>query len=105
MLEFRSSPDYDTPADAGVDNTYKVVVQATDGDAGAATATPEDTRSWFKVTVNVSDVEEHGVDNAVSEKSGGTGSGQSASCHAAPGPGWGGDSLASNLTDGDGTSA
>ena len=38
-----------------------MVVQATDGDAGAATATPEDTRSWFKVTVNVSDVDEQGT--------------------------------------------
>ena len=58
VLEFRSSPDYENPVDEGPDSTYNVVVQATDGDAGDA---PEDTRSWFKVTVNVSDLEEPGT--------------------------------------------
>ena len=38
-------------------NTYNIVVQATDGDTGA---TPEDTRSWLKVTVNVGDLDEEG---------------------------------------------
>ena len=57
VLEFKSSPNYENPADSGTDNSYNVVVQATDGDTGA---NPEDTRSWFKVTVNVADVEEPG---------------------------------------------
>ena len=67
VLEFRSPPSFedrdggqleDAEENPGTgSNTYKVVVQATDGDRGA---TPEDTRSWFKVTVNVSDVEEQG---------------------------------------------
>ena len=67
VLEFRSPPSFedrdggqleDAEENPGTgSNTYKVVVQATDGDRGA---TPEDTRSWFKVTVNVSDVEEEG---------------------------------------------
>ena len=45
------------PGDEGGDNSYNVVVQATDGDTGA---NPEDARGWFKVTVNVADVEEVG---------------------------------------------
>ena len=48
MLEFKSPPNYESPTDAGPNNSYSVVVQATDGDTGA---TPEDTRGWFKVTV------------------------------------------------------
>ena len=31
MLEFRNPPDYENPMDSGSDNTYNVVVQATDG--------------------------------------------------------------------------
>ena len=31
MLKFRNSPDYENPMDSGSDNTYNVVVQATDG--------------------------------------------------------------------------
>ena len=57
VLEFKSPPNYESATDVGPNNSYNVVVQATDGDAGA---TPEDTRSWFKVTVNVSDLEETG---------------------------------------------
>ena len=57
VLEFKSPPNYESPADEGENNSYRVVVQATDGDTGA---TPEDTRSWFRVTVNVADVEEVG---------------------------------------------
>ena len=68
VLEFKSPPNYESPADDGVNNSYSVVVQATDGDTGAA---PEDTRSWFRVTVNVSDVEEVGKIRPVSERSGG----------------------------------
>ena len=56
VLEFRISPNYESPADEGDNNSYNVVVQASDGDTGD----PMDTRSWFKVTVNVSDVEEEG---------------------------------------------
>ena len=67
VLEFKSPPNFEDPDGGQLEadeddpgngsNTYKVVVQATDGDAGA---TPEDTRSWFKVIVNVSDMEEPG---------------------------------------------
>ena len=57
VLEFKSPPSYESPADEDGNNSYNVVVQATDGDTGA---TPEDTRSWFRVTVNVADVEEVG---------------------------------------------
>ena len=31
MLTFRSSPDYENPADADTDNTYMVTVKADDG--------------------------------------------------------------------------
>ena len=31
MLMFRSSPDYEAPADADTDNTYMVTLKATDG--------------------------------------------------------------------------
>ena len=58
VLEFMSPPNHESQADEDTNNSYNVVVQATDGDAGA---TPEDTRGWFKVTVNVSDVEETGT--------------------------------------------
>ena len=58
VLEFMSPPNYESPVDDDTDNSYSVVVQATDGDTGA---TPEDTRRWFKVIINVSDVEEQGT--------------------------------------------
>ena len=70
MVEFRSPPSFEDPDGGQLEtaeadpptpgtgsNTYNIVVQATDGDTGA---TPEDTRSWFKVTVNVTDLEEQG---------------------------------------------
>ena len=66
VLEFKSPPSYESPAGGtgNGSNTYNVVVQATDGDAGPPTGTDNlsemDTRSWFKVTVNVADVEEPG---------------------------------------------
>ena len=77
VLEFRSPPDFDAPGDSDTNNTYNVVVQASDGDAGnnAYTGTDvtsptddpgvnmvdnDDTRSWFKVIVNVQDVNEPG---------------------------------------------
>ena len=56
MLTFASKPNFEAPAGtnaAGNDNEYKVVVQASDG----ATM---NTLNWFKVTVNVKDVEEEG---------------------------------------------
>ena len=53
MLTFRSSPNYEMPADADTQNTYQVVVQATDrGEMNY--------RNWFKVTVNVTNVGEDG---------------------------------------------
>ena len=58
VLTFKSNPDFETPkggtvADSGGSNTYKVVVQASDGGQTAQ-------RSWFKVTVTVTNVEEPG---------------------------------------------
>ena len=54
VLSFKTSPDFENPADAALaDNTYLVVVQATDrGDMNY--------RNWFKVTVNVTNVGEDG---------------------------------------------
>ena len=46
-------PDYEAPADDGGNNNYKVTVRATDGGT-------METISYFKVTVNVIDVEEDG---------------------------------------------
>ena len=55
VLSFRSSPDYEMPMGGAGDNsnTYKVVVQASDG--GVTTWV-----QYFKVTVTVLDVEEPG---------------------------------------------
>ncbi len=63
VLTFKSPPDYDEASDrqagtgdleeAADDNTYRVVVQASDG--GSASFV-----NWFKVTVNVTDMEEGG---------------------------------------------
>ena len=50
VLTFDEAPDYENPADAGTNNEYKVVVQASDGTE----------MNWFKVTVEVTDVEEEG---------------------------------------------
>ena len=50
VLTFAMKPDYDDPADAGDNNVYNVVVQASDGNMP----------SFFKVTVNVEDKEEEG---------------------------------------------
>ena len=63
VLEFKSPPNHEASATInGVANTYRVVVQATDGDAGPPIGpdnlSRSDTRSWFKVIVNVRDVEE-----------------------------------------------
>ena len=50
VLEFKNKPDFEKPADTGGGNEYRVVVQASDGG----------TMNWFKLTVNVMDVEEEG---------------------------------------------
>ena len=52
-LSFRTSPNYEAPADEGMNNTYNAVVQASDG--GVTTWV-----EYFKVTVTVLDVEEKG---------------------------------------------
>ena len=52
-LTFSASPNYETPIDEGTNNTYDVVVQASDG--GMTTWV-----EYFKVTVTVLDVEEEG---------------------------------------------
>ena len=56
MLTFKEAPNFEaenTDNSASNDNNYQVVVQASDG------ATME-TLSWYKVTVEVTDVEETG---------------------------------------------
>ena len=53
VLSFMTAPNYEAPVDAGTDNNYKMVVQASDG--GGTTWV-----QYFKVTVNVLDVEETG---------------------------------------------
>ena len=50
VLEFEAKPNYESPADNGNNNEYKVVVQASDGTE----------MNWFKVTVMVMDEEEDG---------------------------------------------
>ena len=51
MLKFRSSPNYESPADDGADNVYMVTVKASDGTNMAMTS----------VTVTVTNVEEDGT--------------------------------------------
>ena len=53
VLRFKSSPDYEAPADADNNNTYVVTVQASDG--GTVTTAMEE------VTVEVTNVEEPGT--------------------------------------------
>ena len=50
VIEFKNKPDFEKPADTVAGNEYRVVVQASDGS----------TMNWFKLTVNVMDVEEEG---------------------------------------------
>ena len=52
-LTFKTSPNFEMPEGTNDTNTYKVVVQASDGGV-------TDKLNWFKVTVNVTDVEEEG---------------------------------------------
>ena len=57
VLTFDSPPDFEMPGGGGTadnSNTYRVVVQASDGGVGSFV-------NWFKVTVNVTDVEEAGT--------------------------------------------
>ena len=51
VLTFRTTPNYEAPADAGTDNVYQVTVQANDGTNTATKA----------VTVTVTDVDEDGA--------------------------------------------
>ncbi|MCA9465829.1 MAG: cadherin domain-containing protein, partial [Nitrospira sp.] len=51
-LRFTSAPDFENPQDTGGDNTYDVVVQASDGQGGT------DTQSW---AISVTDVFEGGM--------------------------------------------
>ena len=53
VLRFVSSPDFEDPADDGMDNTYEVTVQASDGGT--------DTTAMEEVTVSVTNVEEAGM--------------------------------------------
>ena len=69
VLTFAAKPDFENPA--GTNNTYKVVVEASDGDMSG----------YFKVTVNVQDLEEEG-----SVKLSPTGQDRR---HAVAAPGWG----------------
>ena len=64
-LSFRSPPNYEMPTDAesgGTDpnNTYHVVVQASDGGVSDNAAEAMEYLSWYKVIVTVKDVEEKG---------------------------------------------
>ena len=56
VLTFKSPPDFETKLGGTGDNsdTYQVVVQASDGGVGSFV-------NWFKVTVNVTDLEEPGT--------------------------------------------
>ena len=53
VLRFKSSPDFEIPADANTDNTYEVTVEASDGGA--------DTTAMEEVTIEVTNVEEPGT--------------------------------------------
>ena len=53
VLDFAMKPNYEIPTDAGLNNEYKVVVQASDGGR-------TNHLNWFKVTVRVQDIEETG---------------------------------------------
>ena len=52
VLRFKSSPDYEMPADDGRSNTYEVTIRASDGG---------DTTAEKEVTVDVTDVDEDGT--------------------------------------------
>lgn len=50
-LSFKAAPDFENPTDTGANNTYEVIVQASDGNGGTDTQT---------ITVAVTDVSEGG---------------------------------------------
>ena len=61
VLNFSSPPNFESPAGGTDDsNTYKVVVQASDGGTSNDATEAMEYLNWFKVTVNVMDVEEQG---------------------------------------------
>ena len=53
VLRFKSSPDYEAPADEGPDNTYDVTVRASDGG--------QETTDMQMVTIDVTNVDEPGT--------------------------------------------
>ena len=53
VLRFVSSPDYEMPADQGTDNTYEVMIRASDGG--------DDTTATKEVSIDVTNVEEPGT--------------------------------------------
>ena len=63
-LNFKSPPNYEAPRvgalGPGNTNTYRVVVQASDGGTSNDRAAEKEYLTWFKVTVMVTDVEEDG---------------------------------------------
>ena len=64
-LSFKSPPNYEAPGGIEVvggeaTNTYKVVVQASDGGTSNNRAEEMEYLTWFKITVMVTDVEESG---------------------------------------------
>ena len=59
-LSFKSPPNYEMPLGADNTNTYRVVVQASDGGTSNDRAEEMEYLTWFKVTVMVTDVEEDG---------------------------------------------
>ena len=67
ILTFITPPDFEAPGDAGTNNEYNVIIQATDVDAGfgtdsaGATLRPETRPVTRTLIVTVTDVEEAGV--------------------------------------------
>ena len=53
VLRFMSSPDFEDPADANIDNTYSVTIEASDGG--------QDTTAMEEVTIEVTNVDEDGT--------------------------------------------
>ena len=53
VLRFKSSPDFEAPAEDGTDNTYSVTIEASDGGAETTATEP--------VTIEVTNVEEPGT--------------------------------------------
>lgn len=62
VLSFKSAPDHEAPADVGADNTYEVIVQASDGNTS-------DTQTIF---VSVTDTAENDHAPVITSNGGGT---------------------------------